>query len=474
MVDAAAVASPARLKDLLENLRGLVDERGWIDDPARLEPHLTEWRGRVRGRTPVMLQPSSTAETAAIVRACADAGVGIVPQGGNTGMCAGAVPDATGSQVLVNLARMNAIRRVDPGDFSAVVDAGCVLADVQKVASRAGRFFPLSLGAEGSCQIGGNVATNAGGINVLRYGPTRDLVLGIEAVLPDGGVFDGLRTLRKNTAGYDLKQLFIGSEGTLGIITAVAVKLFPDPGPVQTALLAVRRSDDAVRALSRLREDLPESLQAFELIGRRAMDFVLRHIPGTRLPFAGRSDWYVLIDAAAPAADFESALAALVAELPVQDAVIAKSDREREELWRIRHSISEAERREGIGIKHDIAVPIGAIGSFIAEAERRLALQVPEAQPVVFGHVGDGNLHYNALLRQDLRDSARDRASDEVSRVIYELATGMGGTISAEHGIGVLKKGAFERYGGVVELAMMRAVKAALDPAGIMNPGKLL
>jgi FAD/FMN-containing dehydrogenase len=459
---------------LLETLRGLVDPRGWIDDPGRLEPHLTEWRGRVRGRTPVMLQPSSTAETAAIVRACAAAGVGIVPQGGNTGMCAGAVPDASGSQVLVNLARMNAIRSVDARDFSAVVDAGCILADVQKAASNAGRLFPLSLGAEGSCQIGGNVATNAGGINVLRYGPARDLVLGIEAVLPDGSVFEGLRTLRKNTAGYDLKQLFIGSEGTLGIITGVALKLHPDPGPVQTALLALARSGDAVHALSRLRERLPESLQAFELIGRRAMDFVLRHIPGTRLPFADRSDWYVLIDAAAPAAEFEAALETLLAVLPVTDVVIAKSDRAREELWRLRHSISEAERREGVGIKHDIAVPIGAIEAFLSEAERRLAVKVPDAEPVVFGHVGDGNLHYNALLRHDLRDSDRDRAGDEVSRVVYELATGMGGTISAEHGIGVLKKRAFERYGGVVELATMRAVKAALDPAGIMNPGKVL
>jgi FAD/FMN-containing dehydrogenase len=461
-------------RDLLETLRGVVGHKGWVDDPRRLEPHLTEWRGRVRGRTPVMLLPSSTAETAAIVRACAAAGVGIVPQGGNTGMCAGAVPDASGTQVLVNLARMNAIRSVDARDYSAVVDAGCVLADVQKAASRAGRLFPLSLGAEGSCQIGGNVATNAGGINVLRYGPARDLVPGIEAVLPDGRVFEGLRTLRKNTAGYDLKQLFIGSEGTLGIITGVALKLHPDPGPVQTALLALARSGDAVHALSRLRERLPERLQAFELIGRRAMDFVLRHMPGTRLPFADRSDWYVLIDAAAPAADFEAALETLLAVLPVSDVVIAKSDHEREKLWRLRHSISEAERREGVGVKHDIAVPIGAIEAFLSEAERRLALEVPNAEPVVFGHVGDGNLHYNALLRQDLRDSDRDRASDEVSRVIYELATEMGGTISAEHGIGVLKKRAFERYGGVVELATMRAVKAALDPAGIMNPGKVL
>jgi FAD/FMN-containing dehydrogenase len=474
MVGAPGGVPPLMPKGLLETLHRLVGDEGWVDDPVLLEPHLTEWRGRVQGRTPVMLQPSSTAETAAIVRACAAAGVGIVPQGGNTGMCAGAVPDASGSQVLVNLARMNEIRSVDARDFSAVVDAGCILADVQKAAAGAGRWFPLSLGAEGSCQIGGNVATNAGGINVLRYGPVRDLVLGIEAVLPDGSVFDGLRTLRKNTAGYDLKQLFIGSEGTLGIVTGVALKLYPDPGPLQTALLALARSSDAVDALSRLRESLPESLQAFELIGRRAMDFVLRQIPGTRLPFDDPSDWYVLIDAAAPAGDFEAALETLLAVLPVTNAVIAKSDRERAELWRLRHSISEAERREGVSIKHDIAVPIGAIGSFLSEAERRLARQVPDAQPVVFGHVGDGNLHYNALLRQGLRDSDRERASDEVSRVVYELATGMGGTISAEHGIGVLKKPAFERYGAVVELATMRAVKAALDPAGIMNPGKVL
>ncbi len=473
-MNVAQGSAHTNLNVLLETLREIVGPRGWVDDPGRLEPHLTEWRGRVRGQTPVMVLPATTAETASIVQACAAAGVGIVPQGGNTGMCAGAVPDATGTQVLVNMARMNSIRAVDPQDFSMVVDAGCVLADIQQAAADQGRFFPLSLAAEGSCQIGGNVATNAGGINVLRYGTTRDLVLGVEAVLPDGRVFNGLRTLRKNTAGYDLKQLFIGSEGTLGIITGVALKLYPDPGPVQTALLALAGSGDAVTALSVLRERLPDDIQAFEMIGRSAMDLVLRHIPGTRLPFEESADWYVLVDVTAPASQFTDALAQLPPAIALLDAVVAKSDGERKDIWRLRHSISEAERREGAGIKHDVAVPIGAIESFLAEAELRLTEHVPGVHPVVFGHVGDGNLHYNAHLRGDLPDADRGRVGDEVTRVIYGLVTGMGGTISAEHGIGVLKKEALERYGDVVELDTMRTVKRALDPAGIMNPGKVL
>ncbi len=473
-MNAAQAAAQANLAGLVDGLKAIVGPRGWVDDPGRLEPHLTEWRGRVRGRTPIMLLPAGTGETASIVRACAAAGVGIVPQGGNTGMCAGAVPDASGTQVLVNMGRMNSVRAFDPQDFSMVVDAGCILADIRQAAADRGRCFPLSLAAEGSCQIGGNVATNAGGIHVLRYGTMRDLVLGIEAVLPDGRVFNGLRTLRKNTAGYDLKQLFIGSEGTLGIITGVALKLYPDPGPVQTALLALPSAGDAVRVLAGLRMELGDELQAFELIGSAAMNLVLRHIAGARLPFEESADWYVLVDVTTPAPRFTDALAALAPAAALLDAVVAKSDGEREQLWRLRHSVSEAERREGAGIKHDIAVPIGAIDAFLAAAESSLAEQAPGVHPVVFGHVGDGNLHYNAHLRRDLPDAERAGIGDEVTRVIYGLVTAMGGTISAEHGIGVLKKEALERYGDAVELETMRTVKRALDPAGIMNPGKIM
>ncbi len=462
------------LAGLLPKLRAIVGERGWTDDPARLAPHLSEWRGLVLGRTPVMLQPSTTDQVAAIVRACADAHVAIVPQGGNTGMCAGAVPDASGTQVLVQLGRLNRIRNVDAEDSSLVAEAGCVLADVKAAAAAAGLYFPLSLGAEGSCQIGGNVATNAGGINVLRYGTMRDLVLGLEAVLPDGSVFDGLRTLRKNTAGYDLKQLFIGSEGTLGIVTAVAVKLHPDPGPLQTAMLALRNAGDAVRALARLRGTLPDRLQAFELIGARPIDFVLRHVPGVRFPFDQRHDWYVLLDAAVPYDDLEASLIDLAAHQELADTVIAKSRAEQDTLWRLRHSISEAERREGPGIKHDVSVPIGAMQEFLTAAEARLKARVPQAEPVVFGHVGDGNLHYNAHLHRDVPEADLGRLGDEVTTVIYELVTEMGGSISAEHGIGVLKKDALRRYGNPVSLAAMRVLKDALDPAGIMNPGKVI
>ncbi|HEX5788361.1 MAG TPA: FAD-binding oxidoreductase [Woeseiaceae bacterium] len=459
---------------LLAELRTLVGPRGWTDDPVALEPHLTEWRGRVHGRTPLMLRPETVEQVRAIVAACSAQGVGIVPQGGNTGMCAGAVPDTSGRQVLVNLGRLRRVRSVSADDGSMVADAGCILADVQRAAADAGLFFPLSLAAEGTCQIGGNVATNAGGINVLRYGTARDLVLGIEAVLPDGTLFEGLQSLRKNTAGYDLKQLFIGSEGTLGIITAVCLKLFPDPGPVHTALLGFMRPGDAVRALARLRRRLPDRLQAFELIGQRAMDFVLRHIDGARKPFAASYPWYVLLDAAVPADELEAALDDLLLHVAMPDAILAKNRTEQTSLWRLRHSIAEAERREGVGVKHDIAVPIGCIEAFINEADARLAVRVPAAMPVVFGHVGDGNLHYNALLHPDVQDADLGRLSDETSRVVYDLVTEMGGSISAEHGIGVLKKDALLRYGDPVALALMRSVKRALDPGGIMNPGKVI
>jgi FAD/FMN-containing dehydrogenase len=459
---------------ILPTLRAIVGEQGWTDDPAKLAPHLSEWRGRVVGRTPLMLQPSTTEQVAAIVRTCAEARVAIVPQGGNTGMCAGAVPDASGAQILVQLGRLDRIRDVNVEDASLVAEAGCVLADVKSAACAAGLYFPLSLSAEGSCQIGGNVATNAGGINVLRYGTMRDLVLGLEAVLPDGSVLDNLRTLRKNTAGYDLKQLFVGSEGTLGIVTAVAVKLYPDPGPLQTAMLALDHAGAAVLALAKLRERMPDRLLAFELIGARPMDFVLRHIPAARNPFDLRYEWYVLLDAAVPAAELESALIDLAAQQRIADAVVAKSHAEQTALWRLRHSISEAERREGPGIKHDISVPVGAIQEFLDAAEERLRARVPQAEAVVFGHVGDGNLHYNAHLRRDVPDADLGRLGDELTRAIYELVTEMGGSISAEHGIGVLKKEALRRYGNPVALAAMRTLKAALDPAGIMNPGKVI
>lgn len=459
---------------LIRQLKDIVGDGAWQTDAEALEPHLTEWRNAVHGRTPIMVSPNSTDQVARIVRACSESGVGLVPQGGNTGMCAGAVPDDSGSQVLVNLSRLNRIRCVDPDDFSMVVEAGCVLADVRAAAEAANRYFPLSLGGEGSCQIGGNVSTNAGGINVIRYGTTRDLVLGVEVVLADGSIWDGVRTLRKDTAGYDLKQLFVGSEGTLGIVTAAALKLFPGPGETATALVAVPDAMSAVTLLGRLRATLQDRIQAFELIGARAIEYVERHIPNVRLPF--RSSWYVLMDVASDDVTeaMQSSLMAAMETGGIGESVIAKSQAEAEGLWRIRHSISEAERKEGPGVKHDISVPIASMHRFLENGERRLAEQVPEAEPVIFGHVGDGNLHYNAHLPQGLPAEREHALRLRISEVVYELVTEYGGSISAEHGIGALKRDWLAAYKDDTELALMRKLKEALDPQNTLNPGKVI
>lgn len=461
---------------LAEKLKEIVGPGAWEDDEQALELNLTEWRGVVRGKARIMVSPADRERVAEVVRACGAAGVGIVPQGGNTGMCAGAVPDASGEQVILNLSRLNKIRAIDPLDFSMIAEAGCVLADIQAAARDADRFFPLSHGGEGSCQIGGNLSTNAGGINVLRYGTTRHLVLGVEVVLADGTIWHGINTLRKDTAGYDLKHLFIGSEGSLGIITAVALKLFPIPGEAHTALVAIDDVADAVSLLGMCRTRLADDIQAFELIGSRAFEYVLRHIPDTRLPFGSDYPWYVLIETANFSSDIElqDTLTSAADDGLIVDAVIAKNASESAKLWRMRHSISEAEKLEGAGAKHDIAVPIGKMKDFLLEGEKRLGAHVPDVSPVIFGHVGDGNLHYNMSLPQDLSTLAQERLRQTVSGIVYDLVTEMGGSISAEHGVGVVKKPYLEKYKSDVELRLMRSLKTALDPGNILNPGKVI
>ena len=459
----------------LERLKSVVGPRGWTTDAKALEPHLTEWRGVVHGATPIMVAPATTEEVAEVVVACREAGVALVPQGGNTGMCAGAVPDESGEQVLLSLSRLNRIRSVDADDFSVTVDAGCVLADVQRAAEEAGRLFPLSFGAEGSCQIGGNLSTNAGGINVIRYGTARSQVLGLEVVLADGRVWNGLRRLRKDTAGYDLKQLFIGSEGTLGVITGAALKLFPSPGDTQVAFLGLETAQRAVELLADLRTDLADSIQAFELIGDRPMRWVERHIPDVSRPFAERHRWYALVEAAADDKDaLHGHLLRAIESGRVTDAVVAKNESEANALWRIRHSISEAEKPEGACLKHDIAVPIGSMAEFLERGDQLLSRLCPDARLVAFGHVGDGNLHYN-VAQPAGGDSATFLArSDEISGAIYDLVRDLGGSISAEHGIGVLKRAWLQRYADPVELDLMRDLKRALDPGNLLNPGKVI
>jgi len=461
---------------LIERLQEIVGSGGWTSDPQELQPHLTEWRGVYEGRALIMVKPRTTDEVVAIVRACADYNTAIVPQGGNTSMCGGAVPDASGEQVILNLSRMNRVVDVDAGNFSMTVEAGCLLATAQEAARAAGRYFPLSLGAEGSCQIGGNIATNAGGINVGRYGTARALVLGLEVVLANGTVLDNLRSLRKDTAGYDLKQLFIGSEGTLGIITAASLRLFPDPGHLATALVGIDSAGAAVELLGSLKTKLEDRIESFELVSRRVFNLVETHIPNATLPFEEEYPWYVLIEAAT-GADPELLASALLQEAEdgrLLDAVIAKNETEAADLWRLRHSIAEAERQDGKALKHDISVPLSKMQEFLVRGDQLLDERWPEARLVAFGHVGDGNLHYNVVLPRGLSAEEWTAEGERVTGALYDLVHSLNGSFSAEHGVGQSKKAYLASYRAGPELDLMRSLKKMLDPANILNPGKVI
>jgi FAD/FMN-containing dehydrogenase len=461
---------------LVDDLKSIVGPSGWSSDPDDLLPHLTEWRDTYHGKTLLMVSPADTGQVSAVITACADAQTAVVPQGGNTGLCGGAIPDESGEQVLLSLSRMNAIRSIEANDFSMIVEAGCVLADVQEAARKAGRFFPLSLAAEGSCQIGGNLSTNAGGINVLRYGNARAQVLGLEVVLADGTIWNGLRGLRKDTAGYDLKQLFIGSEGTLGVITAANLRLYPEVGLTQTAMIVVESPTRAVELLAHLRASLADQLQAFELMPGRAIRYLQRHKQEISIPFDEDHSWYVLLESSLKD-DVEALEAALATALEMKlssDVVIAKNNSEQEALWRIRHSISEVQKHEGVSLKHDVSVPVGRIGAFIEAAEAAVLKLMPDARIVAFGHVGDGNVHFNvsqptASDEEDFRAKAL-----EIGNLIYDVVSEFDGSISAEHGIGQAKREILRKYKDEEEIALMKSIKAALDPDNILNPGKVL
>ncbi len=462
---------------LLERLRAIVGERGLVTDPAEQAPFVVDWRGQYHGRAAAVVKPASTEEVAQVVELLAHAAIGMVPQGGNTSLCGASVPDATGTQAVINLSRMNRVRAVDADNDTMTVEAGCVLASLQQEAARLGRLFPLSLGAEGSCEIGGNLSTNAGGTAVLRYGNARDLVLGLEVVLPDGQVWNGLRGLRKDNTGYDLKQLFVGAEGTLGIITAAVVKLFALPRSRATALVAVDGPAAAVALLARLREACGERITGYELMARVCLDLVIRHMPGTRDPFAAPHPWYVLVELSdsARGPGLERMLAeALDGAAAVRDAVLASSEAQREALWKMRENISEAQKADGVSIKHDVSVPVSRVAQFIERADAALRARFPGIRIVAFGHVGDGNIHYNCSKaeRQEAQDFFAEAA--QVNAVVYEVVGALGGSISAEHGLGVLKRDAIRRYKSPLELELMRSIKRALDPRGLMNPGKVL
>lgn len=465
---------------LLDRIAAIVGPAGVIRDPAGMAPYCLSWRDDWRGRVPMVVRPGTTDEVAAVVAACAGARVPIVPQGGNTGLTGAGQPHDTNSEILLSLSRMNRIRGVDPTNDTITVEAGCILRTIQDAAAAADRLFPLSLAAEGSCQIGGNLATNAGGTQVLRYGSARARVLGLEVVLPDGQVWNGLRALRKDNTGYDLKQVFIGAEGTLGIITAAVLSLVPKPTDIQTALVAVPDPAAAVALLGRTRAAVGEAVQGFELIHRLGIDMTLRHIAGITDPMQAVHDWYVLVDVAgqSPPGTLAEPVGAMLGRALedglVLDAIIAQADRQRAALWRIRESIPEAQNHDGVSLKHDVSVPVSAIAPFLAEATAAVTAACPGARPLAFGHVGDGNIHFNIAQPPDADGAAFRAERPAVNRIVHDIVDRHGGSISAEHGLGQLRRDEVVRYKPPVELDLMRRIKAALDPDNIMNPGKML
>ncbi len=476
----APAPKTAELDALKQRLVEALGNKAVLSETEAMAPFLAEQRGRYQGVAPFVVRPASTAEVTTAVRLCAEAGVPVVPQGGNTGLVAGGIPFAEDGAVLLSLGRLNRIREVNATDYSITVEAGCILQQVQEAAERADRLFPLSLGAEGSCQIGGNLSTNAGGVHVLRYGNARDLVLGLEVVLPDGRIWDGLRALRKDNTGYALKHLFVGAEGTLGIITAACLKLFPRPAETAVAFVAVRDPAAAVELLGRSRAATGDRVNAFELIPRIGLDFALKHVAGIEDPLQEPSAWYVLVELASGRADgtlrenLEDFLATAVEDGLVSDAALAANQRQAQAFWAIREGMVEAQKFEGGSIKHDVSVAVSKVPDFIARATALVEEMVPGIRPVSFGHVGDGNVHFNLSQPVDADREAFLARWEEVNEAVHELVVEMGGSISAEHGIGRLKLAENARFKSAVELDLMRAIKQALDPRGLMNPGKVI
>jgi len=466
--------------DFSEPLREILGADGLLTAAADCAPFLTDHRRLYQGAALAVALPRSVAQVSQLLSLCHAQRVGVVPHGGNTGYCGGATADESGRQLVLSLRRLNRIRSLEAANYSLVAEAGCVLAQVQRAADEADRCFPLSLGSEGSCQIGGNLSTNAGGVSVLRYGMMRDLVLGLEVVLADGRVLPGLSALRKDNTGYDVRSLFLGAEGTLGVITAASLRLFPKIRARATALAAVPEVRAAVELLARLREASSDRVSSFELIPRIGIELTTRHIAGVSEPLDRPYPWYVLCELgasrAAEALDvvLEETLGSALTEGLVLDAAVARSERQRAALWKLRESIPEAQRLEGAGLKHDVSVPVGALAEFVTRASQWVSVNVPDGLLVAYGHVGDGNLHFNVSAAPGAQRERFLAREEPVRRAIHDLVSEFGGSFSAEHGIGRLKVGELERYTSPVELALMRAVKRAFDPHGIMNPGKVL
>jgi FAD/FMN-containing dehydrogenase len=465
---------------LLEKLAARLGPKGFATDAETMAPWLTDWRGYYRGAAAAMLSPASTDEVVDIVRLCAEAQVPLVPQGGNTSMVGGATPNATGDSLLLSMRRMSRVRSLSAEGNLAICEAGVILADLHQAAIEAGRRFPLTLGAKGSATVGGLVSTNAGGTQVLRFGTMRGLVQGIEAVLPDGSLFEGLAPLKKDNRGYDLRQLMIGAEGTLGIVTAASLKLVPAIGSRSVAWAGLVSPEDALKLLRLLEERTGNAVESFELVPRSALDLVLAHVSGTRPPLVGSHDWHVLIEATAPEAapspeeSLRETLGEALERRLIQDAAIASNEAQAEGFWRIRDSISEAERKDGPAAKHDVSVEVAAMPRFVVDAAASVEERFPGTRVIAFGHLGDGNVHFNVRAPAGggehwLRDEAR-----AVTSYVHDLVAAAGGSISAEHGIGQMRLAELARLGGRTRLGAMRAIKQALDPLGIMNPGKLI
>ena len=469
---------------LIDHLRQICGDAHVLthDDPSTdLSAWELDWRKRIRGRALAVVRPGNTAEVAAVVKACAAAGAAIVPQGGNTGLVVGGVPDNSGTQIVLSLGRMHAVRAIDPANLTITVEAGCVLQNLQAAAEAAGFLFPLSLGAEGSCTIGGNLGTNAGGTQVLRYGNTRELCLGLEVVTAQGDIWHGLSGLRKDNTGYDLRNLLIGSEGTLGVITAATLKLYPQPAAQLTAWAAVPSMQAAVQLLGLAQQRLGPGLTGFEVMGQFALSLVDKHYPQLRVPLWQETPWCVLLEnsdsenEAHARGQFETLLEAALDAGCVSDAGVAENLTQARGLWHIRESITLAQADEGLNIKHDISIPVSRIPDFVAETDALLAHHIPGVRMVDFGHLGDGNLHYNVQAPQGADGNAflRDY-EDQVNTLVFDQVKRFDGSISAEHGVGELKVGKLPLYKDPTALAMMRAVKQALDPQNIMNPGRVL
>jgi FAD/FMN-containing dehydrogenase len=474
------------MSDFIAKLRAIVGDKGLILDDKDKHPFLTDWRENYLGKALAIVRPASTEEVSAVVKLCAAEKVAICPQGGNTGMSGGATPQEDGREIVLSLTRMNRILEVDKVGYSMTVEAGVILKTIQDTAAENDRLFPLSLGAEGNCTIGGNLSTNAGGVQVLQYGNARNLVMGVEVVLPNGDIWNGLRALKKDNTGYDLRDLYLGAEGTLGIITKAVLKLWPKPKDVATSWNAVPSPEAAVELLSGAYAASEDNVTSCELMGRQGIDFVLKHIPGAADPLAGRHDWYVLLEWSSARSPREGAnqtglrerMEAYLGEAMekglVLDAVVAQNQTQARAFWALRENHTESQKKEGPSIKHDISVAVSKLPSFMKDGLAAMKKALPDCRPVPFGHVGDGNMHFNCQSPPGWTKPQFMAYGEAISGAIYDLVTSYGGSISAEHGIGRIKVEELAHYRSRTELDVMRQLKRALDPQNIMNPGKVI